>query len=223
MSFSCRMEFLRHCGEPNQFWWRSLYVALECILLCRRGMCGIGKGWPGIPKTIKLLKQMLLWGVEGEKVLIQFPLTSQCCHVRTSQENSGDSTFPLSNGTDRCKTPWHWNEQSLSGSTRSNLGEFLHHPGQGALWRHHANAMDKMNQKWCTTTGTVWLGKKSVAGRWWFSLTNGMFFSWSCWMREEHTPISPWNKSYACVRSVRRGGCLVSQFPLWLSISINAS
>lgn len=73
MSFCCGMKFLRHCGEPNRFWWRSLYVALECILLCRRGMCGIGKGWPGIPKTIKLLKQMLLWGVEGEKVLIQFP------------------------------------------------------------------------------------------------------------------------------------------------------
>lgn len=96
MSFSCRMEFLRHCGEPNRFWWRSLYIAQECILLCRGGMCGIGKGWPGIPKTIKLLKQMLLWGVGGEKVLIPLLLTSQCCHVRTSKEKSSYSTFPLS-------------------------------------------------------------------------------------------------------------------------------
>lgn len=162
MSFFCRMEFHRHCGEPNWFWWRSLYVALECILLGRRGMRGIGKGWPGIPKTIKLLKQMLLWGVEGEKVLIRVPLASQCCYVRTSQENSGDSTFAPSYGTDHRISPWHWNEQSPSGSAGSNLGKFLHHSDWGALWRHHANAMDKMNQKWCMATGTVWLSRKSV-------------------------------------------------------------
>lgn len=129
MSFCCRMEFLRHCGEPNRFWWRSLYVALECILLCSRGMCGIGKGRPGIPKTIKLLKQMLLWGSAGWKASNPIPPHSTMPHVRTSPENSGDSTFPLSYGTDHCKTPRHWNEQSPSGSAGSNLVEFLPHPG----------------------------------------------------------------------------------------------
>lgn len=52
MSFSCRMEFLRHCGEPNWFWWRSLYIPQECILLCSRGMCGVGRDGLEFPKQL---------------------------------------------------------------------------------------------------------------------------------------------------------------------------
>lgn len=223
MSFSCRMEFLRHCGEPNRFWWRSLYIAQECILLCRGGMCGIGKGWPGIPKTIRLLKQMLLWGVGGEKVLIPLLLTSQCCHVRTSKEKSGYSTFYL---VTRGRTI----------AKRLGIEMSNHHQGQhGATWVNSFIAPTKglfgsnMQMRWTKwTRSDVRPRAQFDSARTRLLVGADFLFQMQCFSadlagcsRSTHPTVT--NKLYACVWSVRRGGCLVSQFPLCLSIRINTS
>lgn len=153
------------------------------------------EGWPGIPKTIKLFKQMFLWGAESEKVLIPLLLTSQCCHMRKFEKLLTPSLVCHSE-TDRCKTPWHWNEQSLSGSAQSNLAEFPHRPQQGSPLEASCKCDWQNNQKWYTAVEAVWLCLESVAVMIFFG--DGKVFSWSTGhMNSPHPSVT--NKLYACV------------------------
>lgn len=112
---------------------------------------------PGIPKTIKLFKQTFLWGKGEKNSLIPLLHTSQCCHLREFRNCWLYSVchFEAYHGN----KPWHWSEQSLSGSAQSSIGEFLHLFTETELslscwmpWPHQQITASVAKKKGCSFT-----------------------------------------------------------------------
>lgn len=177
--------------------------------------------WVGMarnsPKTIKLLKQMLLWGVEGEKG--SSPSRPRITMVR--RENVSR------------KFRWpHLSSVILDGPLQNALAlkwaitirVRTEQPG----WIPSSLRLGSSLEASCKSDGQnepeVMHGPRfdSLVVRWRFSLPNGVFSSWSGRRRWEHKTRQSPTHFLLVFYAVRRGGCRGSQFPLRLSISINA-
>lgn len=146
------------------------------------GMCSVvGKGMHSIerdalefPKQLNCSWKRLFEGMEKEP-LIPLLHSSQCCHSRKFRNCWLYSGCHFE--THRSSELWQWSEQSLSGSGRSSLDEFLHFftsPNSAARTDHtaHHNQQDSetlaQNEwqervKWNITVETIFLCCESVA------------------------------------------------------------
>lgn len=106
------------------------FIPQECILLCRKGMHSIERDALEFPKQLNCSSKRF-FEERKKKPLIPLLHTSQCCHLRKFRNcwlYSGRH-FEAHHSNE----PWHWCEQSLSGSAQSNLCEFLHSLLRGGL------------------------------------------------------------------------------------------
>lgn len=101
----------------------EITIPQECILLCRKGMHSIERDALEFPKQLNCSSKRF-FEERKKKSLIPLLHTSQCCHLRKFRNCWLCSARHFE--AHHCNELWHWCEQSLSGSARSNLCEFLH-------------------------------------------------------------------------------------------------